>query len=92
LQIYSKYVISPAYWTSGSLDWRPHTPPLQCRTVVVDLGLPGAPEYVLTQAEAFRAGADGRAVVRPHDPCDPNRPAPAKPPSGLAELRIGEGH
>ena len=42
---------------------------------------------MLTQAQAFNApAADGRAVVRPNDPCDPTRPAPRKPPTGLVEL------
>jgi hypothetical protein len=85
LQIYSKYVMSPTFWDSGALRWAPQAP-LTCRTVVTDLGPPGQPEYVLTQARAFRAASDGRAVVRPNDPCDPTRPPPAKPPSGLAEL------
>jgi hypothetical protein len=40
----------------------------------------------LTQARAFDVTRDGRAVVRQDDPCDPNRPAPRKPPTGLAEL------
>jgi hypothetical protein len=90
LEIYSKYVQSPTFWTSGAVRWtRPG--PVQCRTVITDLGPPGAPEYVLTQAKAFRARPDGRAVVSPNDPCDPTRPPPAKPPSGLAEMRRGEG-
>ena len=91
LQIYSKYVMSPTFWASGALKWAPQAP-LTCRTVLTDLGPPGTPEFVLTQARAFKAGPDGRAVVRPNDPCDPSRPAPAKPPSGLAELTTGDGH
>jgi hypothetical protein len=90
LEVYSKYVQSPTFWTSGALRWTPSAP-VQCRTVIADLGPPGAPEYVLTQARAFRARPDGRAVVRPNDPCDPTRPPPRKPPSGLAEIRRGEG-
>jgi hypothetical protein len=85
LQIYSKYVMSPTFWTSGALGWAPQDP-LTCRTVVTDLGAPGDPEYVLTQARAFNVTRDGRAVVRRNDPCDPNRPAPRKAPTGLAEL------
>jgi hypothetical protein len=85
LQIYSKYVMSPTFWTSGALGWSPQDS-VTCRTVVTDLGAPGDPEYVLTQARAFNVTRDGRAVVRRNDPCDPNRPAPRKPPSGLAEL------
>jgi hypothetical protein len=87
LEVYSKYVLSPLFWTSGALRWTPPAP-VQCRTVIADLGPPGEPEYVLTQARAFRARPDGRAVVRPNDPCDPTRPPPSKPPSGLAELRL----
>ena len=91
LQIYSKYVMSPTFWASGALKWTPQAP-LTCRTVVTDLGPPGEPEFVLTQARAFRASPDGRALVRPNDPCDPTRPLPAKPPSGLAELITGVGY
>ena len=91
LQIYSKYVMSPTFWASGALSWAPQAP-LTCRTVVTDLGPPGEPEYVLTQARAFKAGSDGRAVVRPNDPCDPSRPLPAKPPTGLVELTTSGGH
>jgi hypothetical protein len=85
LQIYSKYVMSPTFWASGALTWAPQAS-LTCRTVVTDLGPPGQSEYVLTQARAFRAARDGRAVVRPNDPCDPTRPPPAESPSGLVEL------
>jgi murein DD-endopeptidase MepM/ murein hydrolase activator NlpD len=91
LQIYSRYVLSPTFWTRGAWKWTPQAP-LVCRTVVTDLGPPGEPEYVLTQARAFSAAADGRAVVRPHDPCDPTRPAPAKPPTGGVELTRDAGH
>jgi hypothetical protein len=90
LEVYSKYVLSPLFWTSGATRWTPPAP-VQCRTVLTDLGPPGSPEYVLTQARAFRTRPDGRAVVRPNDPCDPSRPPPAKPPSGMAEMRLGEG-
>ena len=85
LQIYSKYVMSPTFWTSGALGWAPQAP-VTCRTVVTDLGAPGDPEYVLTQARAFNVTRDGRAVVQRNDPCDPNRPASRKPPTGLVEL------
>jgi hypothetical protein len=85
LQIYSRYVMSPTNWTSGMLDWAPQAP-LTCRTVVIDLGAPGDPEYVLTQARGFTRTKDGRAVVPRNDPCDPNRPEPRPAPSGAVEL------
>lgn len=81
LEIYSKYVISPTFWMSGALGWTPQSP-LVCRTVVTDIGPPGEPEYVLTEARAFTSSPEGLAVVRPNDPCDPTRPAPAKSPTG----------
>jgi murein DD-endopeptidase MepM/ murein hydrolase activator NlpD len=91
LEVYAKYVISPTSWSSGAVGWTPQVPP-QCRTVVTDLGPPGAPEYVLTQARAFRASPDGRAVVRLHDPCDPTRLPPATPPSSVDELPTTGGY
>ena len=46
-----------------------------CRTVVVDVGAPGAPQYVLTQAQSFVVDAAGRAVPDAVDPCDPAAPS-----------------
>ena len=45
----------------------------ECRTVVVDVGEPGAPQYALTQAQTFLVDAAGRAVPDAVDPCDPAR-------------------
>ena len=36
-----------------------------CRTVVVDVGQPGEPQYVLTQAQSFLVETSGRAVPEP---------------------------
>ena len=90
LEIYSKNLGSSTFWTSGALSGAPQAP--LCRTVVTDLGPPGEPEYVLTQASQWTAGADGRAVLRADDPCDPTRLPPAERPSELAELRPNGAH
>ena len=55
-----------------------------CRTVVVDVGTAGQPQYVLTQAQSFLVDGAGRAVPDAIDPCDPARaltaaPAPVAP-------------
>jgi hypothetical protein len=92
LQIYSKDVMSPTLWTGGARKLAPQAP-LSCRTVVTDVGVPGDPEYVLTQARGFTADRNGRALLPLNDPCDPTRPPPAKPASAVVKLRTdGSGH
>ncbi len=68
-----------------------------CRTVVVDVGEPGSPQYALTQAQTFLVDGAGRAVPDAVDPCDPARalsaaPLPTSPaPTGdpTANDRVG---
>ena len=60
------------------LDGRRHS--ATCRTVVVDEGRPGAPQYVLTQAQAFVGDTSGRAALDVADPCDPARAVPVAAP------------
>ena len=76
-------------WVSSlwPLDWTPQVLTV-CRTVVADLGPPGDPQFVLTQASSWRVDADGLAVVRRHDPCDPTRPPRADAPGGLSDLTV----
>ena len=44
-----------------------------CRTVIVAVGSPERPEYVLTLAQGFVSATSGRAVPVTPDPCDPSR-------------------
>ena len=65
--------------------WTPVDTPATCRTVVVDLGQPGAPQYVLTQAQRSSA-------TPPAGPCSrrrPVRPVPLPSPRRGAERRRG---
>jgi murein DD-endopeptidase MepM/ murein hydrolase activator NlpD len=60
-----------------------------CRTVLVDVGDVGAPQFALTQAQSFLVDAAGRAVPDAIDPCDPARalaaaPQPIAPDSATA--------
>ena len=65
-----------------------------CRTVLVDVGVDGQSQYVLTQAQSFFVDGVGRAVPDTDDPCDPARllsaaPLPAAPDaSGVAAPEI----
>jgi hypothetical protein len=68
-----------------------------CRTVLVDVGAPGSPQYVLTQAQSFLVDTAGRAVPDASDPCDPGRalaaaPLPILDAAGnvLADERLGK--
>jgi hypothetical protein len=79
---YAQFLGTPAAWVAGTpASWAAVDTSATCRTVVVDVGEPGAPQYVLTQAQSFVGEASGRAVPRATDPCDPARqtavPAPA---------------
>ena len=49
--------------------------------MLVDEGKPGAPQYVLTQAQTFVGETSGRAVLALADPCDPTRAIPAAAPT-----------
>ena len=67
--------------------WSPVDTSATCRTVVVDVGEPGAPQFALTQAQSFLVDAAGRAVPDAVDPCDPGRalsaaPLPVAPDAG----------
>jgi hypothetical protein len=54
-----------------TVSWTPVDTSKTCHTVVVDVGAPGAPRFVLTRAQRFLADAAGRAVPASDDPCDP---------------------
>jgi Transglycosylase-like domain len=78
---YAQLLGSPEAWVgSAPAPWRPVETTVTCRTVVVDVGRPGSPQYVLTQGQAFDADTSGRAVPRAVDPCDPARAVLATPP------------
>ncbi|MET0458943.1 MAG: hypothetical protein ABW195_06830, partial [Ilumatobacteraceae bacterium] len=85
---YAAFLGTPEAWVSGpSASWIPADTSATCRTVVVDEGRPGAPQYVLTQAQAFVGETSGRATLDVADPCDPARAVPAAEPTvdGAAE-------
>ncbi len=79
---YAQLLGRPEAWVGTTpASWQAVDTSATCRTVVVDVGQVGAPQYVLTQAQAFDSNVSGRAVPRAVDPCDPARtvvtPAPA---------------
>jgi murein DD-endopeptidase MepM/ murein hydrolase activator NlpD len=80
MQEYAALVGRPDAWKRAAPDRSAVDISQVCHTVVVDLGSPDAPRYVLTQAQRFAAEPMGRAVPTRVDPCDPARPAPAPPP------------
>jgi hypothetical protein len=71
---YAQFLGAPDAWVcTAPASWTAVDTSVTCRTVVVDVGPPGAPQYVLTQAQAFVSETSGRAVPRATDPCDPAR-------------------
>jgi len=64
LAMYARLVGADIISTSAPMPWTA-TKPVACRTAVVDVGGPGAPQYVLTRTSSFAADADGVAVVAP---------------------------
>ena len=60
-----------------------------CRTVVVDVGEPAQPQFVLTQAQSFLVDAAGRAVPDAVDPCDPGPACSRGTAAGRARRRRG---
>ena len=69
---YAQLLGTPEAWVGTTpASWQAVDTSATCRTVVVDVGQVGAPQYVLTQAQAFDAKTTGRAVPRAVDPCDP---------------------
>ena len=64
LGMYARLVGADIIPTSAPMPWTA-TKPVVCRTAVVDVGGPGAPQYVLTRTSSFAADADGVAVVAP---------------------------
>jgi murein DD-endopeptidase MepM/ murein hydrolase activator NlpD len=86
LRMYARILGQPEAWVGTTPAWTAVDTSATCRTVVVDLGQPGQPEYGLTQAHMFGTDGSGRAVAAAGDPCDPNRPAPAQPPTDTPTL------
>jgi murein DD-endopeptidase MepM/ murein hydrolase activator NlpD len=83
---YQSMVGSPAEWVGGSGSWQTPAQDGPCRTVVVDVGVEGDPDLVLTQADRFATRA-GAAAVLVDDPCDPyRRPSPATAPAETNDL------
>ncbi len=76
---YAMLVGSPEAWTLGASMWTPVDVSATCRTIVVDAGVAGQPEYVLTEAQLFFAESSGLAVPSPLDRCDPGRAPPPEP-------------
>jgi murein DD-endopeptidase MepM/ murein hydrolase activator NlpD len=75
---YAQLLGTPEAWVgTGPASWQAVDTSATCRTVVVDVGEVGSPQYVLTQAQAFDGAPSGRAVPRAVDPCDPSRAVPA---------------
>jgi hypothetical protein len=87
LRMYARILGQPESWVGTTPAWSAVDTSTTCRTVVVDLGQPGQPEYALTQAHRFGVDGSGRAVATAGDPCDPNRPAPAPPTTDMPTLR-----
>jgi hypothetical protein len=83
LALYEWMLGQPGQWDGGSAEWQPLDTSSTCRTVVVELDEPS--DLALTQAQGFAVDATGRAVVRPADPCDPQRGAETPGTPGIAE-------
>ena len=69
---YAQFLGTPDAWVGAApASWTAVDTSVTCHTVVVDVGPPGAPQYVLTQAQSFLArdvgpgGAEGHRSVRP---------------------------
>jgi len=87
LRMYARILGQPEAWVGTTPAWTAVDTSATCRTVVIDLGSTGQPEYALTQAHTFGTDGTGRAVAAAGDPCDPNRPAPEPPPTVVPTLR-----
>ncbi len=84
MQRYATFLGNPTLWVAGAggaLGPAVDTS-ATCRTVVVDVGEPGAPVYALTQAQSFLVSPDGRAVPDAVDRCDPARVSSTAPSPG----------
>ena len=79
MQRYFQLLGMPEASVGAGSAWTPVDTSMTCQTAVVDLGPPGEPQYVLTQAQGFVATPSGRAVPKAVDPCDPARTAPLGP-------------
>ena len=79
MQRYFQLLGTPEASVGAGSAWTPVDTSMTCQTAVVDLGPPGEPQYVLTQAQGFVATPSGRAVPKAVDPCDPARTAPLGP-------------
>ena len=80
---YAQFLGQPDAWVGGISTWTPVDTSVTCRTVVVDVGEPGHPELVLTQAQSFVERPSGRAGLNDTDACDPGR-APVPTPDPIA--------
>jgi hypothetical protein len=89
---YTQALGTPEAWTSTSASsWTKVDTSATCHTVVVDMGAPGAPQYVLTQAQTFLGETSGRAVLDASDPCDPSRDVPVAAPRPVPADRLPRG-
>ena len=70
---YTELLGGPGGGVGATTAWTPVDTTATCHTVIVDVGAPGAPRLLLTQAQQFRADSTGRATPARHDPCDPAR-------------------
>ena len=84
---YAELLGRPDGGSIGLASWTPIDVEQACHTVVVDVGEPGAPRFVLTQAQQFAADSSGRAVPAVDDPCDPGSPEPAAVPAATLPER-----
>jgi hypothetical protein len=82
MQRYAALIGDPTAWVTGGLVTPTVDTSQTCRTVVIDVGEPGSPQFVLTQAQSFLVDADGRAVPDAVDACDPGRALSAAPVPG----------
>ncbi len=90
MQIYTEQVGAPGGWVDPQQAWRP-VEITTCRTVIVDVGAPARPEYVLTLAQRFTSESSGRAVPAAPDPCDPARQPMPSPDDDRAQVSDRRG-
>jgi hypothetical protein len=74
LGAYAELLGRPDAVSIGVGSWTPIEVERACHTVLVDVGEPGVPQFVLAQAQQFVGNAAGLAVPAADDPCDPGAP------------------
>jgi len=82
---YRELLGRPDAWTPAAVPAATVDTSATCRTIVIDVGEPGKPQYALSQGQSFLVHPDGRAVPNAHDPCDPGRALLAAPPPASPE-------